>query len=141
VTAFVARRGYGTDALEMSQEEFFTRLNKKKVAIKTALIDQHLVAGVGNEFADEILFRSRIHPNSLSSALSKQQFAVIHRQMEKILKEAVSVNADRRQLGHYFFLGNRVARLQCPNCGGETELKTIGGRSTYYCPNCQVLHR
>jgi formamidopyrimidine-DNA glycosylase len=139
VDEFIIQRKYGPDALKIKADDFTTRIGKKRVAIKTALMDQNTVAGVGNEFSDEILFQTKIHPSSIAANLSAAQLKKIHTTMVPVLKEAVKHNGDRSKLGHYFFLDNRKAGLTCPRCKGKTEFKTIGGRSSYFCPSCQKL--
>ena len=136
---FIEKRGYGPDALLITEGEFIKRVQAKKSAIKTVLIDQHVVAGIGNEFSDEILFQSQLHPESKANKLSTKQVKIIYQETQEILKEAVSKNADRKQLLQYFFLENRKAGLQCPSCKGKTAMKTIGGRSAYFCEECQEL--
>jgi formamidopyrimidine-DNA glycosylase len=140
IQKFVSERGYGTDALKIKQNDFIERISKKKVAIKTVLMDQKIVAGVGNEFSDEILFQTKIHPASSTVSLSKKKLAGIYETMITILKEAVKSNANRQKLEHYFFLENRKAGLSCPRCKGKTAFETIGGRSSYFCPKCQKMY-
>jgi formamidopyrimidine-DNA glycosylase len=137
VPSFIAKRGYGTDALKITEKQLIERIKKKKVAIKTTLMDQKIVAGVGNEFSDEILFQTKIHPASKTAALTEKQLSQIYKSMVTILKEAVRARANREKLDHFFFLGNRKAGLTCPRCKGKTEFQTIGGRSSYFCPKCQ----
>lgn len=141
VEKFIEKRGYGKDALKISDDEFLKLFSKRKVAIKTALMNQKIIAGVGNEFSDEILFQCKIHPESVSNKLSEAQLRKIYKETVSILKEAVKHNAERSKLEHYFFLDNRKAGLKCPRCKGETEFKTIGGRSAYFCPSCQKLYK
>jgi formamidopyrimidine-DNA glycosylase len=137
VQKFIEKRGYGVDALKIGEKEFIEKIKKKRVAIKTTLMDQKVVAGVGNEFSDEILYQMKIHPASVTTALSEKQLKAIHKSMLAILKEAVKTNASREKLDHYFFLENRKAGLICPVCKGKTAFQTIGGRSSYFCPRCQ----
>ncbi|PZR37803.1 MAG: formamidopyrimidine-DNA glycosylase [Azospira oryzae] len=137
IEGFIKKRGYGDDALQIDQDRFLGLFRKRKVAIKTALMNQHLLAGVGNEFSDAILFQTKIHPLSVSGKLSIDHLKAIFLVMKKILKEAVSYNADRNKLNHYFLLNQRKAGLVCPRCKGKTEFQTIGGRSSYFCPSCQ----
>jgi formamidopyrimidine-DNA glycosylase len=139
VDSFIKSRGYGTDALKIKEEDFIQKIQERKVAIKTVLMDQKIVAGVGNEFSDEILFQTKIHPASITTALPGKKLKVIYQAMVTILKEAVKSNANREKLEHYFFLDNRKAGLKCPRCKGVTALETIGGRSSYFCPRCQKL--
>ncbi|MBL0741839.1 Fpg/Nei family DNA glycosylase [Chryseolinea lacunae] len=138
VDEFIQRQGYGADALKISEKDFVAVVHKRKTAIKTVLMNQRVVAGVGNEFSDEILFQARIHPESTANVLTAAQLKTIYGHMKTILKEAVKQNADRDKLRQYFFLENRRADLKCPEgCRGFTEFKTIGGRSAYFCPSCQ----
>ena len=139
VNQFIRNKGYGPDALTISKEEFIERLEGRRTNIKTALMNQKLVAGVGNEYSDEILFQVGLHPESRVDKLSTKLLENIWKHMRKILEKAVSVDADRDLLSDYFFLDNRKAGLECPNCKGETEFKTVGGRSAYFCPKCQEL--
>lgn len=140
--AFIEKRKYGEDALLIRQDEFIGLLKKRKAPIKSVLMNQKLIAGIGNEFSDEILFQARIHPESSSAKLKDSQLADLHRKMRKVLKHAVTLRASRKKLSQYFFLENRKAGLPCPEkCQGVTKMKTIGGRSAYFCPSCQKLYR
>jgi formamidopyrimidine-DNA glycosylase len=140
VESFIKDRGYGKDALKISLEEFIALFQKRRIAIKTALMNQKIVAGVGNEFSDEILFQSKVHPESKSNVLPIEKLKEIYQHMLAILQEAIEQNADRSKLEHYFFLDHRKEGLKCPECKGETKLRTIGGRSSYFCPSCQKLY-
>lgn len=140
VEAFIERRGYGEDALQIDLKKFLSLFKKRRVSIKTALINQKIIAGVGNEFSDAILFQTKIHPLSVSNKLNENQLTDIFNSMKKILKEAVSYNADRDKLNHYFLLNQRNEGLKCTRCKGKTELATIGGRSSYFCASCQKLY-
>jgi formamidopyrimidine-DNA glycosylase len=142
VDAFIQRQGYGEDALKLTAKDFIASLKKRKTAIKTAIMNQRIVAGVGNEYSDEILFRSRIHPESPANALSDVQLKAIHAHMKSVLKVAVKRRAAEKKMSGFFFLENRRAGLKCPEgCKGVTAFKTIGGRSAYFCPSCQKLYR
>lgn len=141
VDQFISRRGYGTDALLISKEEFLEIFSKKRTAIKVSLMDQKKLAGVGNEYSDEILFQTKVHPASVTSSLAVKKLTEVFEAMRKILKEAVRKNSERSKLKKFFFLGNRKAGLKCPRCKGFTEWQTIGGRSAYFCPSCQKLYR
>lgn len=137
ISAFIEQRGYGTDALKIKEADFIGKIKSRKVAIKTVLMDQKILAGVGNEFSDEILFQTRIHPASATASLPEKVLPAIFKTMISILKDAVKANANREKLAQYFFLDNRKAGLSCPRCKSKTEFQTIGGRSSYFCPKCQ----
>lgn len=139
MNTFIRNKGYGPDAISISKDEFIDRFKGRRTNIKAALMNQKLVAGVGNEYSDEILFQVGLHPESRVDKLSDKLLENIWKKMRKMMDKAVSVNADRELLTEYFFLENRKAGLKCPGCKGETELKTVGGRSAYFCPSCQEL--
>jgi formamidopyrimidine-DNA glycosylase len=141
VDAFIKKRGYGKDALKITKDEFLKKLNKKRTPIKASLMDQKAVAGVGNEYSDEILFQCRVHPGSSTAKLPEKLLVTIYDVMRSVLKEAVRKRAERKKLTKFYFLGNRKAGLVCPRCKGKTEWQTIGGRSSYFCPSCQKLYR
>ncbi len=141
VDAFIEQRKYGPDALKIKMEDFIGKVGKKRVAVKTVLMDQKVVAGVGNEFSDEILFRAKVHPASPAVALPAKKLTEIYDLMISILKESVKVNSDRSKLEKYYFLDNRKAGLACPSCKGKTSVQTIGGRSSYFCSRCQKVYK
>ena len=141
IEEFIKKRGYGEDALLIDQDSFIRLFRKRRVAIKTALMNQNIIAGIGNEFSDAILFQTKIHPLSNSNKLTIDQLTDIFHAIKKILKEAVSHDADRNKLNHYFLLNQRQAGLACPRCKGKTEWQTIGGRSSYFCPSCQKSYQ
>jgi formamidopyrimidine-DNA glycosylase len=139
VEEFVRERRYGKDALKISLIDFIKSTSKKKAPIKSVLMDQKLVAGVGNEYSDEILFQTKIHPATPATNLTAKQLEKVYVKMVGILKEAVRKRADRGKLDQFFFLGHRKAGLICPRCSGKTAYQSIGGRSSYFCPKCQKL--
>jgi formamidopyrimidine-DNA glycosylase len=141
VEAFIKKRGYGIDALVITQEELLRKFARKRTPIKASLMDQKVVAGVGNEYSDEILFQCRIHPASSTAKLSERQLSEIYKVMLSTLKKAVRKRAERKKMIEFFFLENRKAGLVCPRCKGKIEWETIGGRSSYFCPSCQELYR
>lgn len=135
---FVEDRAYGPDALQISEEEFLETLINKRGSIKSVLMDQHLIAGVGNEYSDEILFQAHIDPESKTDRLSKPVLSTIFEKMQDVLQQGIIDVA--RNGKKQFFIENRKSGLPCPSqCGDYTEVKKIGGRSSYFCPNCQKL--
>jgi formamidopyrimidine-DNA glycosylase len=137
IDAFVKKRGYGKDALRITQDEFCTKFAGKKTAIKAFLMDQKVAAGVGNEYSDQILFQCRIHPASPTARLPERKRVEIFKRMNAILKKAIKKRTEHKKMTKFFFLENRKAGLACPRCKGETEWATIGGRSSYFCSSCQ----
>jgi formamidopyrimidine-DNA glycosylase len=141
VDKFIKEKKYGTDALKIKEKDFVEKISQRKTPIKTVLMDQKILAGVGNEFSDEILFQTKIHPASATSALSEKQLKAVYAAMTSTLKESVRANANREKLQQFFFLENRKADLKCPRCKGKTGFQEIGGRSSYFCAKCQKLYK
>ncbi len=105
--------------------------------IKPLLMDQRLIAGVGNIYADEILFESRVRPDRLASFLSGEETRRIHRETRRVLRRAMRTASDEEFPPD--FLVSRDARgAVCKICGTPIEKKTIGGRTAHFCPGCQV---
>lgn len=134
---FLKQRKWGPDALSISKDDFMRSVRKKGVAIKTVLLDQKIVAGIGNEYSDEILFRSKLHPEVKPLDLTEKKLAEVYQNSMKVLKEAVKANADRSKMKKLFFVLNRKPGNACPGCGGLISSKTVGGRTAYFCPKCQ----
>ncbi|MGD8748632.1 MAG: zinc finger domain-containing protein [Balneolaceae bacterium] len=120
-----------------STTKFIGLFKNKKGMIKTALIDQRLIAGIGNECSDEILFQSGIHPKTDIKKLDKEKLKKIFRNMRSVLKTKIKSGFDYDKLPDSYIFKHRSKGAECPNCGGTIEKIKVGGRSAYYCPNCQ----
>ena len=118
--------------------------------LKALLLDQHLVAGIGNIYCDEILHASRLHPNRSSDTLTGQEITRLHEAIHRILHAAIeaggSTLADTQYVdvegnGGQFQLDHRVydrAGLRCRTCGRADVVRMVtAGRSTFLCPHCQ----
>ena len=128
-------------------EKFKQLLKGKKGKIKSLLMDQNFIAGVGNIYAQEALFLSGIHPTRSPSFLLDQEIEKLHHNLLNVLKEAIlrggsSVNnyvdLDGME-GNYAPLLRvyRRAGSNCLDCGQVIERMEVGGRGTYFCPRCQ----
>jgi len=127
------------------------RLSRHHIPIKAALLDQGIVAGIGNMYADEVLFASCIHPLRRADELSAKEVRTLHNNIRRILRAAIgskgaSVDTYVRPEGelgtaHFDFkVAHRGGQL-CPVCGGTIERIVVQNRGTYFCPRCQRLHR
>lgn len=137
ITEFRKERDLGPDALHLGQEEFRNLLQKKKGSVKAAMTDQHVLSGIGNIYADEILHQSRIHPRTKTGKLAPGQHKDLFRQMQDVLQTVIVHEGDPGQFPAGFLLPNRKEGAICPGCGGKVEKTKISGRSTYFCPSCQ----
>jgi formamidopyrimidine-DNA glycosylase len=105
--------------------------------IKPLLMDQKMIAGVGNIYADEILFEARVRPDRLAASLDEEEIKRIHRETRRVLRRSLRTAAEEEFPAD--FLVSRSGRgALCKICGQPIEKKTIGGRTAYFCPQCQV---
>ncbi len=105
--------------------------------IKPLLMDQKMIAGVGNIYADEILFEARVRPDRLAATLSNEEIKRIHRETRRLLRRSLRTAGDEEFPAD--FLVSRDARgALCRICGQPIEKKKIGGRTSYFCSQCQV---
>jgi formamidopyrimidine-DNA glycosylase len=123
----------GPDAAEVSREVFRARVGRGTVALKAKLLDQGVIAGVGNLLADETLWRARVSPRRLAGELSEDELDHLRRQLRAATRDAI------REGGVHTgtFVRARGRGGECPRCGSDLDRATIGGRTTYWCPRCQ----
>jgi formamidopyrimidine-DNA glycosylase len=137
VDEYLRKRGLGPDALEVDLAEFKRILAKHRGAMKSILLNQKLIAGIGNIYADEILFRARIHPATQTSALKEKAVAKLFRATRYILEKAIEAKADADRMPKSWLLPYRGRAGKCPRCGRELKSATIGGRTAWFCGHCQ----
>ncbi len=137
VDEYLRKRGLGPDALDISLSQFRELLGTHRGAVKTILLNQKLIAGIGNIYADEILFRARINPATQVSALKEKKVAKLFRATRDILKKAIEAKADMDRMPKSWLLPHRGKGGKCPRCGRELKSATIGGRTAWFCAHCQ----
>ena len=130
----------GPDALAVTGDELQALLARRRGALKPALMDQRLIAGLGNLLCDEILWRSRLHPRTPVAALRDRDVEKIHDTMQAVLRES---NRHARVPGKPGWLtGVRDERdARCPRCQTRIRRAQVGGRTTCWCPRCQRERR
>jgi formamidopyrimidine-DNA glycosylase len=128
--------GLGPDALDVTPEQLDHILEGRRAAIKAALIDQKVIAGLGNLLADEILWRARIHPRRPTQSLTAEERRELHRQMRSVLR--ASIRAGRVPPRPSWLTGVRDQEdPRCPRCGAPLCRGRVGGRTTVWCPRDQ----
>jgi len=137
VDEFLRKRALGPDALDINLSQFKGIFKKHRAAVKTILLNQKLIAGIGNIYADEILFRARIHPATQASALKKKTVTELLRATRHILKEAIDAQADADLMPRSWLLPHRGKGGKCPRCGRLLKSSRIGGRTAWFCAYCQ----
>lgn len=126
------------DAQTISFEDFYQKLKHRKSFIKPALMDQKVVAGIGNWMADEVLYQSRIHPESRINHLEEEDFTRIFEKMKYLVETALKHEADHDKFPEDFFIHNRKDDGVCFHTGKPVERIAVGGRGTYFCPSWQI---
>ena len=145
-------KNIGPDPLKPSFQfkEFKNLITKKRGVIKKVLMDQNVISGIGNIYADDILFMAKIHPLRKVEKLSEKELKAIFEATKKILNKAVKLRGTstsdyRDTSGKKGGYGNVRLVYQregekCPrNCGGIIKRIKIGSRSAHFCPNCQKI--
>lgn len=135
----------GPEPLKISFKKFKEILEKRKGRIKSVLMNQNVIAGIGNIYSDEILFDAKIHP--LKKELKPEEIKRIFNSMNKILRRALVLRGD--SMRDYRDLKGKKGRYQevqkayhvekCFRCKGKIKRMKIGGRSAHFCPICQKL--
>ena len=137
----------GPEPLEVSFAEFATAVKARRSPVKAVLLNQAVVRGVGNIYADEALFRAGVRPTRAASSLTRDRLKRIYDAMREVLQEAIDqrgssvsnyVDAEGRKGS--FQAAHRVYRRTgepCVNCGGPIKRILVAQRGTHYCPKCQ----
>ena len=135
----------GPDALAVPEAEFLTRLKSRKGKIKSRLLNQLFVRGLGNIYADEALFRAGIHP--AARTISRKRALLLHHAVQEVLGEAVEARGS--SISDYVDAENQRGSFQnqhrvygrtgepCVTCGTPVRRIVIAQRSSHFCPNCQ----
>src|SRR6266487_2303970 len=137
VDEFLKKRALGRDALDISLPQFKEIFGKHRGAVKTILLNQKLIAGIGNIYADEILFRARIHSATQVSALKEKTIAKLFRAARDVLKKAIEAKTDMDLLPKSWLLPHRGKGGKCPGCKRKLRSATIGGRTAWFCAHRQ----
>ncbi len=135
---YMEARHFGPDALQIDFSTFRTRIHHRKRAIKSALLEQSIVAGIGNLYADEVLFQAKIHPSKPVKSLSVTQLKMLLTKIQSILSISITNHANFSDYPDYFFIHSRDFDGHCPQCAGKLQHLKIGGRTSIFCPNCQI---
>ncbi len=138
----------GVEPLEVSEEWFVALFRGRKTPIKSALLNQKLLRGVGNIYADESLFRAGLRPRRRASSITREQLGRLHRAVQEVLREAIAlggssisdyVDVDGEE--GFFQLQHRVYGREgepCLVCGTAVKRVVLAGRSSHYCSQCQI---
>jgi formamidopyrimidine-DNA glycosylase len=139
--------GPGAEPTTITAEAFAHLFRNRKLAIKAALLNQSILHGVGNIYADESLFRAGIRPTKRAGKLTRAELDKLHTALQQVLKHAIALGGssvsdyvDADGIRGFFQLEHKVygrAGETCTTCSTPLKKLTVGGRTTIYCPNCQ----
>jgi formamidopyrimidine-DNA glycosylase len=135
----VRAKGLGPDALDskLTASAFYQLLHNRKGGLKNVLMDQSIIAGIGNAYSDEILFQARLHPAQSPAELNKSALSTLYRILRQVLRQAIAAHADPARLPRHFLIPHRRSGAKCPRCDGSIERYRVGERHGYFCPSCQ----
>ncbi len=139
-------RELGPDALGISLKSFEEAVSSKR-SIKTILLDQKKIAGVGNIYADEALFSAHIHPATQGSSLTSNQISTLWFTIKSVLKQGIkyrgsstsdytTTDGSKGSFQDYHRVYGKTGQ-KCGDCSRAIERIKLGGRSTHFCPSCQ----
>jgi len=139
--------GPGVEPTTVTSEEFSKLFKGRKLAIKAALLNQSILHGVGNIYADESLFRSGIRPRKQAGKLTRAELDRLHKALQQVLTRAIKLGGssvsdyvDAEGRSGYFQIEHKVyghGGEPCSTCGMVLKKIVVGGRTTVYCPHCQ----
>jgi formamidopyrimidine-DNA glycosylase len=132
-------KGLGPDVLadDFNFETFRQLLAHRRGMIKSALMDQKLMAGIGNVYSDEILCQAGIHPRTQVRELDADHLRRIFDCLKEVLQVAIDHGAEPEQFPDDYLTQYRQTDHKCPKCGGPIERIEVAGRAGYFCPRCQ----
>ncbi|MCP4706510.1 MAG: DNA-formamidopyrimidine glycosylase [candidate division Zixibacteria bacterium] len=139
----------GQEPLKISIPDFIALFKKSSRMTKPALLDQTFIAGLGNIYADESLYATRINPKKQTNHISIKKLIELHSVIQKMLKKSISlmgttvdsfsgVNGNTGQFQKYLLAYGRDGK-KCSRCGSKIKREKIGSRSAHFCPRCQRL--
>jgi formamidopyrimidine-DNA glycosylase len=137
VDEYLEKRALGPDALEIDLQEFKKILRKRRGAVKSVLMNQQLIAGIGNIYADEILFRAHMHPATEISRLGDKSLTRLFHATRYILERGIAAKGDMNKMPKSWLLPHRGKGGKCPRCGRELKSLRVGGRTAWFCAHCQ----
>jgi formamidopyrimidine-DNA glycosylase len=136
---FIREHGLGADPLDpqFTLLEFRKLLHKRRGRIKALLLSQDIIAGIGNLYADEALFRTSIAPRRRIDRISDAEVKALFRAIRGVLREAIAFKSRGGDYPGRFLIQHREVGDRCPRCGGTIRRTVVAARTTYYCAKHQ----
>ena len=138
IAQYISDAGLGPDAASVDEQTFVRVIGSTKGMLKSTFMNQGKIAGLGNIYVDELLFQTGLHPRTKIDALTDEQLRSLYKTMKRVIEQSLEADADIEKLPDNYLIPHREPGSPCPRCSGSIEKKTIAGRSTYFCPDCQI---
>lgn len=137
--SFIEKKELGPDALDVDFDAFYPKVKDSRAMLKSVLMNQSIISGIGNVYADEICFQLRRHPKIKVSNFNKKDWQEVLRVSNKVLKKAreAILDDDKDMPGDWLINHRGKQGRECPRCQGEIKRIEVSGRGTYFCPSCQ----
>jgi formamidopyrimidine-DNA glycosylase len=133
----IKNKKLGPDAYKMSLEEFKEAIKRRSAIAKNALLNQSFIAGVGNIYSDEILFKTKLHPKTKLNTLDDGKIEELFTNIKDVLEFGIKKQGDLSRYPNSFLIPHRKKEEKCPTCSSEIERFKLSGRHGFFCPNCQ----
>lgn len=132
---FVGRAGLGPDAMDSSIgfDDFREMFSSRNGTIKSALMNQSILSGIGNVYSDEIMFQAGVHPRSSPKNIDEKTMRKLFNTMRRVLRVCIRNKADPENMPRTYLTKYRGEGNNCPKCGGGITKETVSGRSSYFC--------
>ena len=140
VDEFLKEHELGPDALDLGLGEFRKILGKHRGAVKSVLLNQRIIAGIGNIYADEILFRARIHPATQIARLNDKALTKLFRATHYVLRKSDRGESRYESDATIMAAATSWKRREMSSLRRRLKSATIGGRTAWFCPHCQKRH-
>ncbi|MFX1355368.1 MAG: DNA-formamidopyrimidine glycosylase [Promethearchaeota archaeon] len=134
---YLNQKKLGPDALNMTYKEFLGTLKRKSTISKTFLMNQNIIAGIGNIYSDEILFRTKLNPKTKINEIDENKIKDLFSNIKEVLKYGIENEGDLDSYSSKFLIPHRKKDEKCPVCGTTIERYELSGRHGFYCPKCQ----
>jgi formamidopyrimidine-DNA glycosylase len=134
---FIREHDLGPDPLELNLRDFRRLLGGRRGRVKALLMSQNVIAGIGNLYADEALYRASIDPKRPIDCLSPAEGGALFRSIRGVLQEAIAFKSRGGDYPGRYLVQHREEGDRCPRCGGTIRRTVVAGRTTYYCARHQ----
>ena len=130
-------KNLGPDFLSLSKQDFVEIMEKSRGYVKTKLMDQSKISGIGNIYSDEALYSTGLYPKKKIETISQENIRKLYSNLLRVIRVAIRNGADPKKMPSSYLLNHRKPGEKCGKCGGEITKIKVGGRSSYFCKKHQ----